>query len=216
MTRRRKSKVGIPKPIKMSPRDIKREKLNGQAFFSVLGDPIFSFNTSYLGKADCCVFKAKFAAKVFLNMMLADDEFDWVEDSELVTFNGLKIKGPQLRKIYDYQLKKVEREFFELGDEYRKRCLLMRDDSPHAGFDGPDPNARQKRHSRKGMFKMDTVAAELGITPRACRSALRQKEIEKPAHGWAWRTRKEVEKIKQLITGKNTIRIDLSKAVQPS
>lgn len=214
MARRRKTKAGLPRKENLSEADQTKQDLNTKAFSGLVVGPRFGFTTRHVGKAECCVFRAIFAAKLYLDMILAEDDFDWVSDDRLVTEHGLEISGTGLRKIYDYKLKRNEAEHFQLSDEYRKRALYMRDDSPHSGFREGETISRRKRHSRKSMTKMGTIAAQIGMSPRACRAILRRK-MQKPDHGWAWRTQDEVDEVIRLLTGKNTIRVDLSKVEAP-
>lgn len=214
MARRRRTKAGLPRKENLSKVDQIKQDLNMQAFSGLTDGPRFGFTTRHVGKAECCVFRAIFAAKLYLDMILAEDDFDWVGDDRLVTEHGVEVSGMGLRKIYDYKLKRNEAEHFQLSDEYKKRALYMRDDSPHSGFREGETTSRRKRHSRKSMTKMETIAAQLGMSPRACRAILRRK-MEKPEHGWAWRTQAEVDEVIRLLTGKNVVRVDLSKAEEP-
>lgn len=207
-THRRKSKIGRPvRQVKESPADRKRRSLMEKGFMGNLNDPRWGFTTRHLGKVDACVFYHPFAAKLFLDLMIGDDKIKWVDKRTMRTTGGLRIDGQQLRAIYDYKLKKGESEYV-LPDNYRKRVETVRSQTPLPDYEAIGPEVRRTRHSRKGMFKMDTIAEELGLTPRACRGVLRKKGVEKPAHGWAWQTCAEVDEVKRIITGKNTVTVN--------
>ena len=216
MARRRKSKIGRPKrERKLTSDEKKRFELQARSSSGTIDGPRFGFSTHYQGKVDCCVFRARFAAHVYLMAMLEDDEFDWVSDEELVTFDGMRIRGIGLRSIYDYKLKKVEQTHYSLSEDHKKRCLSMRLSGPARPFLEGETQTRRRTKSRKYMIKIEAIAEELGMTPRACRGALRRERVEKPEWGWAWETREEADKIKRLISGKRGITIDLSKAEKP-
>ena len=214
MARKRRTKAGLPRKENLSKVDQIKQELTTRAFGGNIDGPRYGFTVQHVGKAECCVFRAPFAAKLYLNMILADDDFDWVGEDRLVTEHGLEVKGVGLKKIYDYKLKRNEEEYFQLSDEYKKRAFYMRDDSPHSGFREGETISRRKRHSRKSMTKIEIIAAQLGMSPRACRAILRRK-MDKPEHGWAWRTQAEVDEVTRLLTGKNVVRVDLSKAEEP-
>jgi hypothetical protein len=214
MARRRRTKVGIPRKENLSKVDQIKQDLIMRAFGGTFDGPRYGFTVRHVGKAECYVFRALFAAKLYLSLILEDDHFDWIDEEHLVTEHGLEVKGMQLRRIYDYKLKRNEAEYFQLSDEYRKRALYMRDDSPRREFQEGESIIRKKRHSRKSMTKVEAIASQLGMSPRACRAILRRK-MDKPEHGWAWRTQAEVDEVIRLLTGKNVVRVDLSKAEEP-
>lgn len=212
MARRRKSGVGLRKPRKLGTEEINRQKYMGRANSGQIDSPRFGFSTRKLGKLDVCVFYAKFAAKKFLDRMIADDEIEWIDDQELHTSGGLEIRGEQLRKIYDHRVTYNEERYHSFGEGYTHRISLIRSDNPSRPFIAGESQTSRRRTSRKGMTLMKTIAEELGMTPRVARGILRA-NMKKPEHGWAWRTTAEIDRIKALLSGKpNRRTIDFSKA----
>lgn len=209
--RRRRSKEGLPRKIKKTSEDLKRDQLFHKAFGGNLSDKRYGFVSRHLGKVYCCVFRHPFAAKHFLNLILADDEIIWDDDKTITTSTGVEVSGDQLRLIFDYRFKRSERELFALGENYVKSAMFIRNDTPYPEFNGSEPQTYRKRHSRRGMIKMEEVAEAVGLSPKACRAALRKANVKKPEHGWAWRTQAEADQIIALITGKKKpIRIDFT------
>lgn len=212
MARRRKSRIGLPKARKLSPIELKREKYMSMANSGPINAPRFGFTTRKLGKLDACVFYAKFAAKKFLDLMIEDDEVEWVSDKELHTDNDLQITGEDLRKIFNYKIKYNEERYHSFDEEALRRIAIMRSDDPAKPFVAGETHSKRRRVSRKGMTLMKTIAEEVGMTPRVARGILRG-VMKKPEQGWAWRTEAEVNRIRAILLGKpNQRTLDFSKA----
>jgi hypothetical protein len=211
LARRRKSSIGIRKHRKLGTEELNRQKYSGMAGQGQLDAPRFGFSSSKLGKLDVCVFYAKFAAKKFLDIMIEDDEIEWLDDNTLLTSEDVRIRGLQLKQIYNHKVTYNEDRYHSLGDECSQRARVIRsDDEPKPYIPGEDSSTR-RRTSRKGMTLMKDIAAGLNMTPRMARGILRGK-VDKPKHGWAWRTADEVQRIKNILQGETRhITVDLSK-----
>lgn len=207
---RRRSKVGMMKHRKIGTEELKRMKYSGLANSGHIDDPRFGFRSTKNGKLDRCVFYDKFAARMFLDLLIQDDEIEWLDDNTIRTNRDVIIKGEQLEKIFNHKLTYNEQRYYSLDESHEKRALVIRSDDHRKPFiEGESSNGR-KRHSRKGMTLMKTIAEELGITPREARGILRDK-MKKPEHGWAWRTADEIERIKSIIRGeRRSITVDFS------
>ena len=206
MARRRKSKIGKPRNEHLTKTDQKRDLLHSRAYVGKLDCRRYGFCSEKLGKLDYCVFKAVFAAKMYLDTMIAEDEVEWIDDNELETSNGINIRGHELRKTYDYKLKPGHIKYFQLNEEELKRIANIRSETPARQFIAGS-TVRQRRRSRKGMVLIGQLAEELGMSPRVCRGVLSDLGIPKPERGWAWDTRAEADKVKALITGKPVRRV---------
>jgi hypothetical protein len=211
---RRRSNIGHRKPRKIGTEELKRTKYSTMANCGQVDAPRFGFKSTKYGKLDVCVFYAKFAAKMFLDLMIEDDDVEWLDDNTIRTSQDVIIISQQLRKIYDHKVTYDQERYYKLDESHQSRALIIRsDDQAKAFIPGEDPTSR-RRTSRKGMFLMKTIAEELGITPREARGILRTK-MKKPQHGWAWRTAEEVQKIKSILKG-TLITVDFSTCKETS
>lgn len=214
--RRRITKAGLPKREHLTSTDKKRSYIRSLAYMGRLDCKRFGFCATKLGKLDYCVFKALFAAKMYLDLMIGDDEIDWVNDRELETSSGVYIEGPNLRKIYDYKLKPAQVKYFALQEDELKRIAHIRNDKAAPLFENM-PSTVRRRKSRRGMTLMKTIAEDLGIAPRTARGILREMGYKKPERGWAWETQKEVDEIKAILQGepRRRITVDFTHCKKP-
>lgn len=195
-------------------RKLGTEELTRQAYSSAAtGGPLngsrFGFLSTKNGKVDICVFRAEFAAKMYLSLMIADDYIEWQDDCILTSSDILIKPTPcqDLRAIYDHEISYDEDRYYQLGQEYVDRVRHIRSDSFAKAFIEGATHKAIRRHSRKGMTLIKTIAAEMKMDSREARGILRS-VMEKPVHGWAWRTETEVAKIKAILSG-----VDLSRHI---
>lgn len=180
-----------------------------------LNAPRWGFTSSKNGKADTCVFYAVFAAKIYLDQMIADDEVSWDGDA-IITSSDVLIEanpGCDLEDIYSHRLTYDEKRYFPLNDDWLKRVKSIRSDSFARPFVAGETVKNKLRTSRKGMVKMKEIAEDLDMDPKTARGILREL-MDKPDHGWAWRTAEEVNHIKNLLLGTlpNKVRVDFGSA----
>ncbi len=199
MTRRRKSKIGLPKKVYQTQADQRRSLLHARAHSGRLNCERFGFSSAKLGKLDCCVFKALFAAKIYLDAMIGDDEIEWLSDEELETSSEIRIRGMGLRRIYNYTPKPSHLKYFELSEEEKQRVACIRSNVAAKPMIEGESYTTRRRRSRKGMITMKELAAELDMSPRTARSILRSIHYQKPERGWAWQTREEADKVKEIL-----------------
>lgn len=188
-------------------------RLRDEAFVGTLSGFRCGFTTTKLGKIDVCVFRAGFAAKHYFDMMVADDELEWISDEHLETDSGLTLKGEDLRDIADFDMARTERDLFDLPDSYADRVKYMRSDKRYVA-PPPDSVDRRRRHSRRGMILVNELAKGLGMKPREFRSKLRRLGIDKPQRGWAWRDPNEAARMKAIVRLGHTrvVSVDFSRA----
>jgi hypothetical protein len=224
MARRAKDPFRKKRPTK--ERNLTRQEqivhdLKLRAHSGLIDGPRWGFTASKLGKSDTCVHRALFSARAFFNAMVGDDDWDWVDDEIgtrgiIETSSGIKIVGhlATLEKIVAYKMKPKEAEYWECSAEEFSRIAYIRSDREYIA---PEEPTYKKRHSRRGMIKAGAVAEQLGISPRELRSKLRRSKIEKPEHGWAWRTQDEVDALIEELTGeKPKIRVNFKGVQEPS
>lgn len=148
-------------------------------------------------------FHAAYAAKWFLDYLLDDAEFKWIDDATIITQNGFKIRGERdtLELIIDYIPTREEREWEPPSpyiDEYavfagrKKKVELPNEPTPKPRKERPKVAEEIKVSRRKEKIKtgdyitVGQICEELGHHPRECRAILRALNVPKPAHGWAW------------------------------
>lgn len=168
--------------------------------------PRWSITVEHLEKKDTSVHFALFAARAFFDMLVADDDWDFVDDESnpsrgiIETSGGLTITGSRksLEAVTSYKMKPRELEYWHVPENYLDRITFVRSD-----FIPPpeETTTRRKRHSRKGMIKIDAVAEQMNLEPKKLRSMLRRSNIEKPEHGWAWQHQRDVDLVIQQLTG---------------
>lgn len=167
----------------------------------------WSFTVEHLNKKDTSVHFALFAARAFFDALVADDDWDFVDDETnpvrgiIETSSGLTFTGERhtLEEIASYKMKPKELEYWHVPETYLERAMFIRSDFVPAPEESTTP---RKRHSRRSMIKIDAVAEEMGVTPKKLRAMLRQSKIDKPEHGWAWRDQGEVALVIKELTGK--------------
>jgi len=191
-----KKRKGIKRLKNSAPVDTTKSKLDQRAFGGNVKGPRFGFSVIKDTKYHHAVFRAKFAAHKFLMLLIEGDEYHWVDSNQLVTESGLCITDEHLKEIHDYELKSNKVKRWRLPDKYYTEATWFRSNTPHK----PIPmKSSRKKISRKGMILIGDVCKEIGIHPRDARGILRALDIEKPKHGWAWRTKEEAEEIKKTI-----------------
>ena len=199
---RRRSK---PRKIrKLGTEELTRQAYSSAATGGPLHGPRFGFLSTKNGKVDVCVFRAIFAAKMYLDLMVADDDIEW-QDGYIITSTDVIIKPTScqdLEEIYDHRITYEEDRYYALGQEYLDRVQHIRSNSFAKAFIEGATHKSIRRHSRKGMTLIKAIARELKMDPRDARGILRQ-VMAKPDHGWAWRTEKEVDRIKAILTGES-------------
>ena len=218
---RRKDPLGrkrAPRVRKLTRQEQIVHDLRERANIGQLDGPRWGFTASKLGKTDTCVFRACFAARAFFDAIVDGYEWDWVDSSMpargvIEVENGVTITGDKktLESILRYKMKPLEAEYWELPERERNRVLYICSEIEYVP---PAEPTYRKRHSRKGMIKANAVAEQLGMKPREFRSKLRRAGIEKPEHGWAWRTQQEVDALLHQLSG--TIRVDFTNVQEPS
>jgi hypothetical protein len=196
----RKKKPGLRRVEKTGPAFPITAKLTMKAFAGPTNKPYYGFSVSKLNKFEYPVFRAKFAARKYLDLLIKDDDYEWEVDKwdrdVIVTECGLKISGPNIEELMDYEYKSKKVKAWELPDDYVGRAAHMRSDVKNPKFVRVE---RQKRISRRGMILMKDIAKEIGMHPRDARGILRALDYEKPEHGWAWKTKEEADEIKQTL-----------------
>jgi hypothetical protein len=203
----RKKKPGKLIRTKSEPLYPAQAKLTMKAFAGNLGGPRFGFQIEKLGKFEYCVFRAKFAARKYLDLLIQDDEAEWLTGKdrriqqgnaqELLTSSGLWMRGNNLKDLFNYRYKSKRVRRWELPEQYEERAKRLRSDRPFVPVQ--IVNSTRKRNSRKGMILIGQIAKELDMHPRDARGILRDLGYEKPEKGWAWRTKEEADKIKQTL-----------------
>lgn len=196
----RKKEKRLKRLKRTGPKDRFASKLMSKAFSGPTHAKRWGFTASKKGKTDTSVFYKKFAAKAFLNLLIGEDEVKWKSDRLLVTSRKVRIRADDLREIFDCELTTKQRTRFSLPESYKLRAAYIRSDQPYEERQISVVN--KKRHSRKGMVLIKTIAAEFNLHPRDARAILRAEGIQKPEHGWAWRVAADVEKIRKLLKGK--------------
>ena len=172
-------------------------KLDDRAFGGRLNGDYFGFDVSKLGKFHRPVFRSKYAARKYLDLLIGDDEVIWSSDTAMTTHPAaLMITGDQLRMLIDYHYKSARVKAWDLPESYKEIAEYMRDDEPYVP---PPQKERRSGVSRKGMILVADISEAIGMHPRDARGILRALNYEKPKHGWAWKTKEEADEIKQTL-----------------
>lgn len=162
-----------------------------------------------LDKFGVMIFAACYAATKFLELLIGEDDYDYIRHPEkfktedldghrIQTDSNMQIWGVYLREMLEHEYTAKEEEF-ELPDEYHNTVEFYRSDRPAPKRSQvSETKKKSSRPSRDGLVTIGDIADELEITPREARAKLRGK-ISKPAAGWAWPS-DEVDKIKELIS----------------
>lgn len=146
------------------------------------------------------VFASAYAARKFLDVLLADDGYVWDDECTIRSETGIVVSTrwfpDAMRRAIDHTYT-AEEKTWDLRDPHRAEALAFRcgpnlprtdeDVAALARATGRAPRAASTpRASRAGLTSIGDIAEALGVEPRVARGALRQMKIEKPAAGWAW------------------------------
>lgn len=150
-----------------------------------------------VGQCMVQVFAAPYAARKFLDALLADDGYVWESDVTIRSETGIIVSTRwfpgRLRECVEHEYTREERDW-ELDHRHLDAARLFRhgpDVRPTADG-GVEPVTRAPRPaptpraSRDGLVPAADVAAQLGVEARDLRAALRRMKVPKPAAGWAW------------------------------
>lgn len=169
-------------------------------------------------------FKAKYAAKFFLNQLISDDEWEWTDPigsrACIRTSMGLRIsmfEKRDLQMLLEYEPSEAESEWQD--DQVEKyvqrlkygRTQEDRSQRPVGDTDNLDGETSKPRREKKnkaekvkidktGLISANDIAKELGVEGREVRGVLRGMKMEKPAGGWLFdaKTAEEIrEKVKK-------------------
>lgn len=147
-------------------------------------------------------FYGRFAAKRFLDLVISNDPYTWLDDNTILIANRIKVQGEggtDLEAIIEHEDNKLEQQW-EMSDPYLQFARSIRGERP---VERPTRAKALGRHrSRKpvaeGLVTVAQLADELGITSREARQRLRKSKIAKPDGGWQWPA-DEAAKIKELL-----------------
>lgn len=150
-------------------------------------------------------FHSEYAARHFLDLVIDERTYKWLNDDEIELSNGTRIRGErprQLDRILRYQMNERE-QLWEppIPDRYywlsfaRGKAISIDGSSepvkapraPRAPMPDELKVHRKKLKAKSGQYiTVADIAKELNVSPRDCRQALRQLKVAKPDHGWAW------------------------------
>ncbi len=162
-------------------------------------------------------FAATYAARKFLDILLADDELAKTrgvtgnEDTIIATPSAIAVRCDLIDEILDYEYSALE-EQWELADvggpDTSTAAMRFRSSSgeayqPREEGEKPKRIPKEKKESapkasRDGLISIAQIAADLKIEPREARGILRSQKIAKPDVGWAW-SKNEVDNIKKIL-----------------
>ena len=152
-------------------------------------------------------FHSAYAAKWFLDYVVNDQDYDWLDDNTIETENGYKIRGERdsLERIVEYKYKSPEEREWQPGighmqyyETFTGRRARINDVEKPVEKPGkvrkerkPIPEdvrvQRKKAKVKAGEYvTISEICEGFGRPPRDCRASLRAMKIEKPAVGWAW------------------------------
>ena len=146
------------------------------------------------------MFRADYAARHFLDVMMGEDEYEEVKsptaDLQILTDSGVLIRCATLDRLLNYTMTDEERAW-ELPDNYSRNASQVRvaggrrsrDDDDTTDGDVTEKPAKAPRPAkvkvdRSSKVTIQTIAEELGMTPKEARTALRKLKMEKPDGGW--------------------------------
>lgn len=146
-------------------------------------------------------FYGRFAAKRFLDLVISNDPYTWLDDNTILIANRIKVQGESntdLETIIEHEDNKLERQW-EMADPYPQFAMSIRGERPTTD-DKPTVERPTRAKARKvpGLVTVAQLADELGITSREARQRLRKSKIAKPDGGWRWLA-DEAAKIKELL-----------------
>lgn len=163
-------------------------------------------------------------AKHFILKMIAGADYKWdtwspangiKPEPMIVTDLGVKIRGPGLEAVMEYEFRNDEERGFQFPEPlgwYDTWALRGTEETEeaHRTYDEEgkvvkppkpvkEPKApKEPKPSKEGLVLVSTIAEQLKADPKHVRAALRKAKVEKPAVGWAFPP-SEVERITKLI-----------------
>lgn len=149
-------------------------------------------------------FYGRFAAKRFLDLVISNDPYTWLDDNTILIANRIKVQGEggtDLEAIIEHEDNKLEQQW-EMSSPYPQLAMSIRGERPNKPTVERPTRAKVRHRSRKpvaeGLVTVAQLADELGITSREARQRLRKSKIAKPDGGWQWPA-DEAAKIKELL-----------------
>lgn len=150
-------------------------------------------------------FSACFSAKKFIDYVALGS--DGVFDGESLTFpSGIVVRGANLDDIIDYEYTRAE-DAWEITEPQLSLIVAFMygkvefSESSLASSTERRFNREKRKLTRRKMTTIIELAEELKVKPRFARGVLRESEIEKPEHGWAW-DNESLPAIRELILSK--------------
>lgn len=169
-------------------------------------------------------FKAKYAAKFFLNQLIANDEWEWIDPigsrACIRTSMGLRISMFEKRDLqmlleyeptgaeiewHDDQVEKYVRRLKYGRTEEDRPSRIVRDSDDESADGEPTHRRREKKVKaekvkidKTGLISANDIAKELGVEGREVRGVLRAMKMEKPAGGWLF-DKKTAEEIREKV-----------------
>lgn len=156
-------------------------------------------------------FHATYAAKKFIDMIIQDNDFKWVNSQTIITDSGYKIRAEyhcSLEDVIEYEYKGKEKDF-EFPVPYAGMFARFAGDPSSSSSTHTDtPKREREREPRTprapseprpdGLVPLADIVQELNMDPREARQILRKSDIDKPSYGWAW-PQNEVDKVKKVL-----------------
>lgn len=180
----------------------------------------FNKHFMYINKNDGLMavgFRATYAAKKFLDILLGDDEVNLTrgntgDEDTIVSSSGIRVRCTEIMEILNYKLSEKETEWQlpESGNgvsvasamNFRNSSCIHQEKSTESSSTEPRVKAEKKektpKPSKEGLITIAQLAEELKIEPRDARVILRKMKIPKPGLGWCW-ARIEADDIKKLL-----------------
>lgn len=149
---------------------------------------------------------ATYAARHIFDHLIPDGNFKWLNNTTVVTPDGIEVQCAQLEEIVDYDLKGQELDWM-LPEPYPRDILRFRGEAireaeqrrehgdtvpvhPERAHDKPK-RERTPRPPRNGagMVSIAQIAARINMEAREARAILRAANVDKPPQGWEWGTK---------------------------
>ena len=159
------------------------------------------------------MFAQEYSARWFIDCIVGKKKITWKDTRTIVTEGETyKIRSPHLEELMEYEYKGKEKQWEPPEpwlSEYKRFAGLIvgprrtASNSHELQSEPKAPRVAKPTEPRPdGLVSIGDIAEELGLEPRDARKLLREKKIEKPAHGaWAW-PKNAVDGIKKLLRGK--------------
>jgi len=162
------------------------------------------------------IFAEEYGAKKFMELVLADDEYEIEDEMLLVSSSGIVaeyvgVPGSSMEQImdYDYSLRELA---WQMKPPHKTEALWFRharrnptEAEIEAQRERGKPKKKRRpggrsmhRADRSGMTPIADIALGLGLSARDARGLFRKAKIEKPKQGWAWPP-DEVDGIRDLL-----------------